>query len=120
MVQYCKTKAKNFKGSQLCLDLNVWQRVTSDKNILGITEGDKIEFIDEHPIRHTAINPIFSKREIKLINKKINDLLQKGIIKETTHEEVECIFPIFIKHKPDGDKRLILNLKDLNILKWRQ
>ena len=80
MVQYCKTKAKNFKGGQLRLHLNAWQRVTSDKNILDIIEGDTLEFIDEHPIRHTAINPIFSKRERKLINKKINDLLHKGII----------------------------------------
>ena len=32
MVQYCKTKAKNVKGGQLCLHLNAWQRVTSDKN----------------------------------------------------------------------------------------
>ena len=114
VVQYCKTKAKNFKGGQLCLHLNAWQRLTSDKNILDIIEGDKIEFINEHPIRHTAINPIFSERERKLIHKKINDLLQKGIIKETTHEEVEFVSPIFIKHKPDGDVRLILNLKDLN------
>ena len=43
----------------------------------------------------------------------INDLLQKGIIKETTQEEIEFISPIFIKHKPDVDVRLILNLKDL-------
>ena len=49
-----------------------------------------------------------------MINKKINDLLQKGIIKETTHEEVEFVFPFFIRYKPDGDVRLILNLKDLN------
>ena len=107
MVQYCKTKAKSFKGSQLCLHLNAWQGVTSDKNILDIIEGDTIEFIDERPIRHTAINPIFSKRERKLINKKINDFLQKGIIKETTYEEVKFISPIFIKHKPDVDVRLI-------------
>ena len=83
-------------------------------NILDIIEGDKIEFINEHPIRHTAINPIFSERERKLIHNKINDLLQKGIIKETTHEEVEFVSPIFIKQKPDGDVRLILNLIDLN------
>ena len=49
-----------------------------------------------------------------MIHNKINDLQQKGIIKETTHEEVEFVSPIFIKHKPDGDVRLILNLKDLN------
>ena len=44
-----------------------------------------------------------------MIRKKINDLLQKGIIKETTHEEGEFISPTFIKHKPDGDVRLIFN-----------
>ena len=108
MVQYCKTKAKNFKGGRLCLHLNAWQKVTSDKNILDIMEGDTIEFIDEHPVRHTAINLTFSKRERKLNNKKINDLLQKGVIKETTHEEVEFISPTFIKHKPDGDVRRLL------------
>ena len=49
-----------------------------------------------------------------MIDKKINDLFEKGIIKETTHQEAEFLSPIFIKHKPDGDVRLILNLKDLN------
>ena len=40
-------------------------KVTSYKNILDIIEGDTTEFIDEYPIRHTAINPIFFKRERK-------------------------------------------------------
>ena len=82
-------------------------KVTSDKNILDIKEGDKIEFIDEHLTNHKEVSPKFSKRERKLIDEKINDL-------EATHEEVEFLSSIFVRHKPDGDVRLILNLKDLN------
>ena len=44
----------------------------------------------------------------------IHDLLQKGVIQESFHEEGEIISSIFICPKKNGKYRFILNLKNLN------
>ena len=41
-------------------------------------------------------------------------MLKKGVIEVTEHEEGEFISPIFLREKPDGAQRFILNLKELN------
>ena len=41
-------------------------------------------------------------------------MLHKQIIRETTRESREFVSPIFLVEKPDGETRLILNLKELN------
>ena len=45
---------------------------------------------------------------------EIKNLLRKGVIKESQHEEGEYISPIFLTPKSDGSFRMILNLKKLN------
>ena len=45
---------------------------------------------------------------------KIKNLLQKGVIKESQHEEGEFISPIFLVPKSEDSFRMILNLKRLN------
>ena len=48
------------------------------------------------------------------IMSEVNKLLKKGIVINTAHEEGEFISPIFLRSKPDGTNRVILNLKNLN------
>ena len=45
---------------------------------------------------------------------EIEKFLQKNLIARCDHEEMEIISPIFLKKKPDGLFRLILNLKNVN------
>ena len=40
--------------------------------------------------------------------------MRKSVIKKATHEEGEIISPTFLRNKPDGTFRLILNLKEAN------
>ena len=44
----------------------------------------------------------------------IKNLLCKGVLKESQHEEGEYISPIFLTPKSKGSCRLILNFKKLN------
>ena len=50
------------------------------------------------------------------MNLEIRKLLVKGVITKCEHEIGEYITPIFMRQKPDGSCRLILNLKKN---KWR-
>lgn len=52
--------------------------------------------------------------EFTEISEQINLLLKKGAINRYETSEGEFISPIFLRPKPDGSNRLILNLKSLN------
>ena len=56
----------------------------------------------------------FANKEFATVASEIKKLLAKGIIKESSHEEGKIISPIFLREKPDGSHRLILNLKETN------
>ena len=74
----------------------------------------KLNFENEPPEKYNSYEPHFSKEDEHSIDTEINKLLSKGIIEKCEHETGEYISPIFIRPKPDGSSRLILNLKKLN------
>ena len=103
----------HFQGGQISNKIFQWRSLTSDRHILDIIKGDRIDFITIPPINHYAINAIEVADET-LVQSELDKLLSKGIIKKTFHEPVEYVSPIFITYKSDGGIRLILNLKNLN------
>lgn len=104
----------NFKGGQLSRFYPQWGKKTTDKSILNIIKGDNIYFESSPPIQHYAQNAKFTSVEEHIIQLEIEKLLKKGVIKESYHEKIEFVSPIFITPKSDGGTRLILNLKKLN------
>ena len=56
----------------------------------------------------------FSSKEELFSAEEIKNLLQKGVIKESQHEEGEFISPIFHVPKSEDSFRIFLNLKRLN------
>ena len=56
-----KVKVVNLRNMQEC------RRLTNDPNILSITSGDKIEFVDTPRIQHKYGSPKFLDEEINLI-----------------------------------------------------
>ena len=48
------------------------------------------------------------------INEQIKKLMEKGVIEECDFVKNKFISKIFLRPKPDGSCRLILNLKELN------
>ena len=56
----------------------------------------------------------FSSKEQLVLADEIKNLLQKGVIKESQHEEGEFISPIFPVPKSEDSVRMIINPKWLN------
>ena len=88
--------------------------MTSDKEILQAMLGLKLEFSGDPPEKHYSYIPQFSKEDESEVDPEIQKRLPKDVIAKCEHEKDEYISPIFIRQKPDGSCRLILNLKTLN------
>ena len=92
-----------------------WRRITSDKNILDYVSGVKISFEEGLVPRQARYRTsIFNAQEEFIVRKEIKTLLEKGVIKQSHHEPGEFISTIFLRPKPDGTFRMILNLKEFN------
>ena len=84
-----------------------------DKEILRSVSGLSLDFSDNKlPHYHKGLEIRFSSKEE--LRDEIKNLLQKGVIKESQHEEGEFISPIFLVPKYEDFFRIILNLKRLN------
>ena len=56
----------------------------------------------------------FSSQECEIIDNETEELLAKGAIQASEHENCDVISPIFLRYKKDGSPRPIVNLKNLN------
>ena len=105
---------KNFIAGNLKYNFSVWQKITSDRVILDIIKnGLKINFKGRPGITSAPKIP-HSEQEIKIINKEIKKVLDKGVIIECERDKGGFISTIFTRQKKDGSFRTILNLKHLN------
>ena len=98
--------------SSLC---HIWERLTSDASIFQIISGDCIEFLSDPPSQVSHPPNSVPRNHVSLVDKEIKSLLDKGVIVPCDHEPGEFISPIFTVPKKDGNVRLILNLKNLNM-----
>ena len=91
-----------------------WEQITSDETILSWVRGVHIGF--EPGLRQLFVpsQRSFGPEEDNFVNQKVNELLQKGIIEPSSHEDGETISTIFIVEKKGGGYRFILNLKPFN------
>ena len=105
---------ENFKGGKLKYFIHNWEQITSDETILSWVRGVHIGF--EPGLRQLFVpsQRSFGPEEDNFVNQKVNELLQKGIIEPSSHEDGEIISTIFIVEKKGGGYRLILNLKPFN------
>lgn len=94
--------------------LNNWKSITSDKWILQTVSGYKIEFNSIPVQKHLPITPNWSLTERNLISEEIDKLLLKGAIQEVDHCFGEYLSNIFLVPKKTGDKRPVINLRNLN------
>ena len=91
-----------------------WEQITSDKRVLDIVQGYKIEFDAELPLGSSNRRKVFSDRERPVILKEIDKLLDMGAIEIIEQESAAYVSPIFTIPKKDGTTRMILNLKSFN------
>ena len=113
--EFSVAQALPFKAGRIQYYLNEWETISSDCNILDIVKGCQIEF------KSNTLNQMKHSKEIKFsnvetgfIDTEIKRLLEKGVIVPSCHETGEFLSTIFVRPKPDGSHRLILNLKRFN------
>ena len=107
---------QKFVAGRLKKFSRAWEKITSDKVILSMVSGCKIEFENGREPDQVVIPKQlnFCKKEEEIIDAELHKLLKKQVIEPAMHCPGEFISPIFIRPKKDGSYRLILNLKQLN------
>ena len=92
-----------------------WQEITNDSTILQCVERIKIEFKPGFiPFQANVRPSTFNQSQHDIVAVEIDKLLLKGVLKVSSPEPGEFISPIFLRPKPDGSHRVILNLKPFN------
>ena len=91
-----------------------WEQLTSDPMVLQNAAGVKIIF-DHTPHQETIPRQYkFNREQSEVIEKEILDLLNKEVI-TAVHDTSDCfISNIFLRPKPGGKFRMIIDLSDLN------
>ena len=105
---------KFFVGGNLANNIEEWENITKDPYILEAILGYQIDF-EENPqevesIREYTTTP----EEASILDAEIDKLLKSGVIEKSLPEPGQVCSPIFLRDKPDGSHRMILNLKRLN------
>ena len=112
--QLLSLKIQCFKAGNISKFYSTWLELTSDPEVLYTVKDQSIEFTTTPYQDQVPVQKKFSAEESNIIQCEINKLLQKEIIKSTSHEPGQFISAIFLRPKRDGMDRMILNLKKLN------
>ena len=108
-----------FHAGNLRECLPSWRKFTSDINILDYVSGVEISFEESLVPCQAHYRPSVLNAQEELIVQQENKTLRvKGVIQLSHHEPGEFISTIFLRPKPDGSFRVILNLKELIIRQW--
>ena len=96
--------------------LSNWEEITCDSWILDCISGVKLPFIAQ-PKQLSPPRPYRLKVEERpIMSMEIEKLLLKGVIEEAVHEEGEWLSNVFLRPKPNGQFRLILDMTEINKL----
>ena len=114
LIPYLKNRVATFLAGQISQYVENWKKIPSDPYILNIVLGDTIEFVSEPPAQQRYPPNSISGALLPELQKEIKDLLSKGVITPSQHEDFEYVSPIFCVPKKDNKVRLILNLNRLN------
>ena len=100
----------NFIGGRIHLFIKNWYLLTSLPDIINVIRGHNINFIPDPPPFKDLSRP---GRASTSEGKVIQSLLHSKVIEITNSEGF--VSPIFLKRKPSGLHRLILDLSALNL-----
>ena len=108
-------RADNFHAGAIARCIDNWKLLTSDKWILEVVKGYKIEF-SEKPIQTYIPRPLrMPENKQRDLDKALSELLEAGIIEQSDRDPTKgFVSTTFTTPKKDGSVRVILNLKELN------
>ena len=101
-------------GGNIANKILEWKKLTSDREILGIVEGLKIEFINPPSVDNIPVQYGTSFEEHQILEREIQKLISQRVIVPCDRESGQVTSPIFLREKSDKSQHLILNLKSLN------
>ncbi|XP_056639418.1 uncharacterized protein LOC130446918 [Diorhabda sublineata] len=91
-----------------------WEKITTNGKILGWVKGYRIPFNATPVQKRPKKPPNLSGKLEKSYSDSITKLIDMGAVKEVTKCNRQFLSSYFLRKKPDGNDRFILNLKKLN------
>lgn len=93
--------------------MKTWKALGASKQIIFWIKGFKIPF-NSVPQQRVFANNQFSDAEKLKLEQEISLLINLGAVKSCVPVEGQFLSPYFLVNKPNGEKRFVLNLKELN------
>jgi hypothetical protein len=108
-------KKCKFEAGRLKIFIHVWKELTSDEQILDIVENCHIELENNDFMfeKSCSYQCNFNAKETSIMQKEIQKLLDIRVLIEVKNDEEQFLSPIFLWPKPNGEYRMILNLKKI-------
>ena len=104
----------NFQGGSSRHCIAEWRKITADKWILDRVQGVWPNFLIK-PIQFSYPKRfVWSEAEHEIIDNELTILLRKGVIQKACASPDQFISNVFLRKKPNGTYRVILNLKHFN------
>ena len=103
-----------FQAGGVSRQAHMWSQFTQDKWVLDMVRGLSVE-LESLPSQHeipdsASLSP---EKDIQL-NTQIEEMLAQGILEPAFHKDRAFVSHMFLRPKPDGKYRPILNLSYLN------
>ena len=110
--------SKNVKG-RLAENISFWKEIGANSEILNVLkEGYKIPFL-ESPSESFSKNNASALKNIEFVVEAVSKLVQNKCVVETDFKPF-VVSPLSVSVNKLGKKRLILDLRNLNKLLWKQ
>lgn len=109
-----RNQVEGFRAGKISQHYPLWEKLTSDTEVLNTVKGLNIEFTRTPIQLQTPKQKNFNPAEKIIIDNEIIKLVKKGVIELTKREPFDYLSTIFLRPKTDGTHRMILNLKQLN------
>ena len=106
---------ENFQAGNIRQFLENWIKFTSDPEILDMVKGLHIDFDCLEHRDPVGLPYNLSVQESLVIDEEVEKLLAKGVISPCVASADQHVSPVFTCPKKDGARRMILNLKRLNV-----
>jgi len=101
-------------GGKIWFFQSNWRKLTKDRAILDMVQGFKIP-LTQTPVQSKKPREIkLSEKERSAVSEEIDSMLSKGVISKAEPSEDQFLSNVFVRPKPEGKFRFILNLKELN------
>ena len=83
--------------------------------ILEYVSGYKLEFISKPYQEYVPAQYRQNQCQKSILQSQIDDLVEKGVVTHIRAEEAKFVSNVFLRPKPNGKHRMIIDLSDLNL-----